>query len=256
MKLQSCKALVTGGAVRIGRSICKSLATRGCDVVVHCDRSARAAAKLAEHLENEGAHAFVVRGHLGSKKDSERIIAEAWEKAGGLDILVNNAAVFKKDTLMAVNEEEALSQLRTNLLIPIMLTRAFAERVTGAGGPRGKGKVINLLDRRIAGLETGCFSYALSKKMLGEFTRDAALELAPAITVNGVAPGPVLPPPIRDGRTVRDFAGFVPLKRRCTPEDVAAAVIFLLECDAITGQTIFVDGGQHLMGAPQPFLRR
>jgi NAD(P)-dependent dehydrogenase (short-subunit alcohol dehydrogenase family) len=107
--------------------------------------------------------------------------------------------------------------------------------------------VVNLLDHRIVGVPTDCVPYLLSKKMLAEFTRMAALELATSITVNGVAPGPVLAVDKRRNLAAREKAGDIPLARRPTPEDVAAAVVFLLESDSITGQTIFVDGGRHLI---------
>jgi NAD(P)-dependent dehydrogenase (short-subunit alcohol dehydrogenase family) len=121
------------------------------------------------------------------------------------------------------------------------LARAFASRVR-------KGKIVNLLDRRIASLDAASVPYALTKKALAELTRLAALELAPGITVNGIAPGPVLPPPGKGEKYLRDHAGPVPLKRRITSEDIADAVMFLLKSDSITGQIVFVDGGQHLLG--------
>lgn len=249
MNLQSSTALVTGGAVRIGRAICQVLSASGCGVVVHYNRSRTEAEKLVDGLQRAGRRAFAVKGTLFSQENCERVIDQAWEKAGRIDVLVNNAAVFHKDTLMSATEEKVMEELKVNFLAPMMLTRAFALRACGAdNGPGIKGKVVNLLDRRIAGNETDCVSYLLSKKMLAEFTRNAALELAPSITVNGVAPGAILPPSGRGADRVRDLAGKVPLQRQCTPDEVAAAVAFLLESDAITGQTVFVDGGQHLVG--------
>jgi pteridine reductase len=107
---------------------------------------------------------------------------------------------------------------------------------------------VNLLDRRVAGNEVGCLPYLLSKKMLAEFTRIAAVELAPSIAVNGVAPGAILPPAgAAPGKTF-DLAGPALLRYRCQPQDVARAVTFLLESDGITGQILFVDAGQHLVG--------
>ncbi|MDO9541648.1 MAG: SDR family oxidoreductase, partial [Kiritimatiellia bacterium] len=127
--------------------------------------------------------------------------------------------------------------LEINLMTPILMTRAFANII-------GKGKIINILDRRIAGVESGLAAYLLSKKALADFTKIAALELAPDITVNGIAPGPVfIPTKSRE----REKAGKIPLGKRPTIADVAKAVIFLLKNDSITGEIIFVDGGQHLL---------
>ena len=255
MNLRSSTALVTGGAVRIGRAICLALAERGCNVVVHYHRSAAQAKALCRELEKKSVRAFVVQGNLGSPAGCERVIREARRKAGALNILINNAAVFHKDTIESMTEDKLLSELRVNLLAPMALTRAFACLNQEQGNreqERVLAKVINLLDRRITGNDPACVPYVLSKKMLAEFTRSAALELAPRITVNGVAPGAILPPPGRGAGRVRDLAGRSPLKRQCTPEDVASAIVYLLESDAITGQTLFVDGGQHLLGAREP----
>ena len=108
--------------------------------------------------------------------------------------------------------------------------------------------MINLLDRRITSLDDSCVPYVLSKKSLAEFTRIAALELAPRITVNAVAPGAVLPPPGKGKAYLKDNAGPIPLGRLVKPEEVAAAVVFLLKSESVTGQTVFVDGGQNLLG--------
>lgn len=255
MRLDSRVALVTGGAVRIGRAISTELARHGCVVIVHYDTSAGRAARLTRALGGERGRAHAVQGHLASELDCERLIEAAWSCAGRLDILVNNAAVFHKESLMQATEASLEAELRTNAWVPVFLTRALARRhKAGAPGRRGRAvggvhaKVVNLLDQRIAGDEVGCLPYLLSKKMLAAFTRQAALELAPLMTVNGVAPGAVLSPPRRGPVRVRDWAGESPLQRRVRPADIAAAVLFLLEQDAITGQTIFVDGGQHLAG--------
>jgi pteridine reductase len=160
--------------------------------------------------------------------------------AGQLDILINNAAVFHKDGLLATTEAKLLGEFWPNLFAPLLLMRAFARH-------SGGGKIINLLDRRIAGHDTECVSYVLAKKALAELTALAALELAPRFTVNGVAPGAVLPPPGKGADYLHDQAGPVPLQRIITPQAVAQAVLTLLGNDAITGQILFVDGGQHLL---------
>lgn len=245
MKLEGKTALVTGGAVRIGRAICEALSSAGCRVVVHYDQSRAQALALVRELRARGGDARAVRAHLSGEPDCVRLIEQAARPAGTLDILVNNAAVFHKTDLRSSTEAMLLAELRVNALVPILLTRAFVARVRRRGAmPRGK--IVNLLDRRVSGVEAGCVPYLLSKKLLAEFTRIAALELAPAITVNGVAPGPVLPPPGRVGRRVREAAGRVPLGRRVLPSEVAAAVVCLLQSDAVTGQILFVDGGQNL----------
>lgn len=249
MDLNSSTALVTGGAVRIGETICRTLAAAGCVVAIHYNRSESEAAELVDSLKATGASAFGVCGDLRSAEDCRVIVQEVCSQAGGIDILVNNAAVFHKDTLLTGDEDKLMAELQVNMLAPKLLTQAFAEaREAGRAGPGGerKGRIVNLLDRRIAAVDAESLSYSISKKMLAEFTREAAVALAPGITVNGVAPGAVLPPPGKKDRT-RDAAGPAPLRVQCTPDDVAAAVLYLVESDAVTGQVIFVDGGRHLL---------
>lgn len=240
MDLSGKTILVTGGALRIGRRICEKLAQAGARVVIHCRHSGREARELAESLESAGHKAWVVQEDLDSEAGCEAVITQAMTLAGGLDGLVNNAAVFHRRSLAETDLTHLLAELRPNLFAPLLLIRAFSTRAKS-------GRIVNLLDRRIATLETGSLAYQLSKRALADLTRLAAVELAPAFTVNGVAPGPVLLPPDETGKP-RDKAGKIPLGRRPTPDDVADAVLTLLRADSVTGQILFVDGGQHLLG--------
>jgi len=272
MNLESCTALVTGGAVRIGRAVCAALAQRGCNVVVHYWRSRREAEALARELRGTGVRAACVRARLRSQSDCAGLLRRAWECGGPVNALINNAAVFHKDRLRDATETRLRGEFQVNAFAPILLTRLFAGRLLERGAGRSRpreasypsggsrpwiiregepgagpaGKVVNLLDCRIAGWEAGSLPYTLSKKALADFTRLAAVELAPWITVNGVAPGPVLAPDGKGRGAAREPAGPILLRRPIAPADVAAAVVFLLESDAVTGQILFVDGGQHL----------
>lgn len=241
MKLRGKTALVTGGAVRIGKSICEALAAEGCNVVIHCSRSLLAAQQLAGVLQGRGVKVWVVREAIDSEADCRSLISAALKQAKHLDILVNNAAVFHKNRLTTVTERKLRVEFGINLFAPICLTRFFAEQTD-------QGAVINLLDRRIKANDSDCIPYSLSKKALAAFTHEAALALAPAFTVNAVAPGAVLPPPGKGMQYLHDLAGRIPLKKRISPEAVASGVVALLKLDGVTGQTLFVDGGQHLLG--------
>ena len=240
MNLKGQTALVTGGAVRIGRAICEALAEAGANVVIHHRRSIAEAGALRAELEHHGVRAWTLAADLTSEMACADLIQRAVVAAGRLDILINNAAVFHKDDLRATTEAKLLAEFWPNLFAPMLLTRAFARQSK-------RGKIINLLDRRIAGHETDCVPYLLTKKALAELTQLAARELAPRFTVNGVAPGAVLPPPGKGTEYLRDLAGPVPLQKQITPAAVAAAVLALLQNDAVTGQIYFVDGGQHLL---------
>lgn len=248
MNLDGKQALVTGGAVRIGRAIVEELASHKCDVIIHYRESEAEAVGLADTVRLLGRKAYTVAGSLGSHADCLRIIDDAVKQAGRVDILVNNASVFNKESLRESIDSAVKNEFQVNLFAPMSLTREFASRVGARGSGNGvEGAVVNLVDRRVAGNETGCLPYLLTKKALVDFTRAAALELAPAITVNAVAPGAILPPPGEGDDTVRELAGEAPLDHRCLTEDVARAVVFLLQADGITGQTLFVDSGQHLL---------
>lgn len=239
MNLKGKTALVTGGARRIGAALCKALAAEGCRVVIHYNRAERPAAALAAHLRRNGAQAWTVVGDFRAPHFAERVVRQALAAAGNLDILINNAAVFDKQRLLQVTEAALRAEWEVNLRAPLLLMRAFARR-------RKRGHIINLLDCRVASHQSDAMPYSLAKKSLADLTCLAALELAPGIAVNGVAPGPVLA--ADTAGAVRESAGPLPLKIRPTVQEVVKAVLFLLQSDAITGQIVFVDSGRHLLG--------
>ncbi len=228
MILEGKRALVTGGAVRIGKSITQALQAAGVEVVVHYRNSADEARALSP---------FTVQADLQSMEECSRLI----EEAGPLNILINNASIFTKDTLKNSTPERIQREFQVNLFAPMELTRSFAAHASS-------GAVINLLDRRILSNDTSCLPYSISKKGLADLTQLTALEYAPTIRVNAVAPGPILPPPGSSVESVRELAGNIPLDRLPTSDQIAETVLFLLEADSVTGQIIYVDGGQHLLG--------
>ena len=222
-------ALVTGGSRRIGEAICRELAGRGASVAVHYRRSEAGAIAMNRVLGNG---VFSVRGDLSTEQGCEWVFDEVAEWMGRVDVLVNNAAVFGRDGEVDVAELRAV-----NVEAPLRLARRVAAQAPG-------GSVVHVLDSRIARTEQGEFSeYAATKRELADSVARLAREWAPRTRVNGVAPGPVLAP-----EGVREWAGEIPLGRRPTPEDVARAVAFFAECEAATGQILYVDGGQHLAG--------
>ena len=225
--LQGKAALVTGGSRRLGAAICRELAARGAAVVVHYRHSEAEAIALNRVLKHG---VFSVRSDLANPEEREWTFREAAEWMGRVDILVNNAALFARD-----GEIEPAVLHAVNVDAPLDLARRVAAQ---AGG----GCVIHVLDARIARPEAGPFrQYAATKRELADSVARLAREWAPKTRVNGVAPGPVLAP-----EGAREAAGEIPLGRRPTPEDVARAVAFLAESESVTGQILFVDGGQHL----------
>ena len=237
--------LVTGGAVRIGRAIVEALANAGAGVIVHARASQAAADALVAGIRGRGGRAWRVGGALETPEGAAGVFRDALAAAGRIDGLVNNAAIFARQPLAASDAAAFDAHWRVNALAPMLLTRLLSGHVAVAhpGATAPVAGIVNLLDQRIARPCAGCLPYLVSKQALAAFTTAAALELAPRITVNAVAPGAALTPVAAAGR---EPAGHAPLGKLCTPEQIAAAVVFLLSSPAITGQILYVDGGQHL----------
>lgn len=240
MNIEGKKILITGAAKRVGRVIAEKLASQGAVLAVHYHRSGDEASDVCRSLKEKGASVCTVQADLTAEEACEKLIRETCSLLGGLDVLVNNAAVFMADDLVSLCMERALNQMMVNCWAPVLLSRQFAICCSS-------GRIINILDQRIARHKGDRLSYTLSKKALGEATKMLALELAPRFTVNAVAPGAVLVPETIDGTRVRERAGCTPLNQSGSPDDVADAVRYLVESDSITGQILYVDGGQHLL---------
>lgn len=239
MDFKGKRVLVTGGAIRIGQAICETLARGGATICIHYNRSYEPAVKLQDELGELGVDAHVAEANLMTETACNELMERAIALMGGVDILINNASVFNKQTIDEADMDSWLGELWPNFFAPVQLTRAFAAQ----GQP---GKIVNLLDRRVTSLDTACVPYLISKKALADVTKMSAMHYAPRISVNGVAPGAVLPPPGEGMNYIKDYAGHVPLEVQVSPEDIAEAVRFVLANDSLTGQIIYVDGGQHL----------
>jgi hypothetical protein len=242
-------ALVTGAGRRIGREIAVALAQEGVRILIHYNTSAAEAHQLQAHLDEIGAGSWLVKADLSHESECEGLIDRCVQVAGGLDILVNSASIFPAQTLKEASRDGLFTNIQLNAWAPFVLSRNFHDRV-------GRGNIINLLDSRIKGYDWMHVPYILSKHMLAVLTRMTALEYAPDIRVNGVAPGLILPPPDKDERYLDALTGSVPLKRHGHARDISSAVVFLLKSHFVTGQVVNVDGGRHLWeyghGGPNP----
>ncbi len=233
-------ALVTGAGKRLGRAIAIALAEMGVHIVVHERKGLEIeAGRVCDEVVGCGARSWKVFADLERREEYETLIARSLKAAGSLDMVVNNASLFLPDTLRDVGKESMLRHLEVNAWAPFVISRDFARLA-------GRGKIVNLLDTRIEGSDRKHAGYILSKHLLAEVTRMCALEFAPRITVNAVAPGLILPPAGKDESYLKGLAGTVPLERHGNPADVADAVLYLLQSEFITGQIIYVDGGRHL----------
>jgi len=235
-------ALVTGGATRIGRTLCLTLARAGAAVAVHYRSSAREAAEVVAEIDRMGGRAVMLAADLQSEDACRGLVEEARAHLGTLHLLVNNASIFTRETLAELTQEALFREFWPNLFAPVLLSRFFAE-----GRPE-HGVIINLLDRRITANDTRFFAYSLAKKGLADFTRLAAVALAPSIKVHGIAPGPILPPPGESEAYLKEKGGRRLLDDRLDPEAIAGAMMALLALRGATGQLIYIDAGQHLLG--------
>ena len=233
--------LITGAAKRLGGAIARSCAEAGMDVILHYHTSEQAAKNLESGLNESGARTWMFRADLSDPKETNSLFRKALDAAGQIDVLINNASIFPKDTLTGFTARALYRNIGVNAFAPLQLGRRFAEQ-------QCKGKIINLLDARITDYDKEHTAYHLSKRMLCDITKMMALEFAPLITVNGVAPGLILPPPGEDSGFLKKMSRTNPLCTHGTAQDVADAVLFLIKAEFITGQVIFIDGGRHLKG--------
>jgi pteridine reductase len=236
-------ALVTGGAVRVGRAITLALADTGFDVVVNYRSSEGPAREVAEILEEMGRRAWTVQGDLGEPGTADRIAAAVRVGPGRLDLLVNSAANFHPTRVLDTDAEEWDAVHDVNLRGPHLLVRACADLLRESGGA-----VVNIADHMGIRPWVRYGSHSVAKAAVVHLTKVQALALAPEVRVNSIAPGFVLPPDDMDQAAVdRELAG-IPLGRAGMPQDVAEAVVFLARAPFVTGHMLVVDGGQTLRG--------
>jgi NAD(P)-dependent dehydrogenase (short-subunit alcohol dehydrogenase family) len=243
MELRGKVALVTGSGVRLGRAIAKALAKEGCDLAMHYNRSAVEAESLREELKVFGGRYELFQADLSSPEQINNLVASIDVKFPHLDILVNNAGIYPKGKGLETDKETLLQVFSVNLFAQILLIKAFASQLPETA----YGKIVNISDSKIFRHGTDHFAYRLTKSAINEMTMQFALELAPRITVNAVAPGIMMSLAGLEGMDMQPVVERrVPLKRIGSPEMIAENVVHLLKQDFITGQIIRVDGGENI----------
>jgi NAD(P)-dependent dehydrogenase (short-subunit alcohol dehydrogenase family) len=238
-------ALVTGAAKRIGRTIALDLARHGWAVAIHYRGSAAEAESAAEEARRAGVPAAALQADLAREEETARLVPAAVEALGRVDLLVNNASVFVNDTIADATRDSWDRHIETNLRAPFVLSQAFARALPDAR----TGNIVNIIDERVWNLTPYFLSYTVSKTGLWTLTRTLALALAPRIRVNAIGPGPTLQNERQSDEQFRRQWGSVPLRRATDPKEIAAAVRFLVDAPAMTGQMIALDGGEHLAWA-------
>ena len=239
--LEGLRALVTGAALRLGRATALALAGAGVDVIAHYRDSSAEAAALCDELRAMGVKAWAVEADFSRPEEAEGLIGRCVKEAGPVDILINNAAVFLEGPLLEMTLGDLNRNVTVNAWAPFVLSRSFAAESKA-------GHIINMLDTRLKGSDPAHAAYHISKHMLALLTRLTALEFAPGISVNAVAPGLVLAPSGSKEGYMEALCGELPLKRAGSVEDVTEAILYLLRSEFVTGQIIYIDGGRRLRG--------
>jgi pteridine reductase len=234
-------ALVTGGGRRVGRALALALAGRGATVAVHYNESQKGAHDVVASIAKDGGRAESFAADLTQPDAPADLVKRVVEALGRLDILVNSAAVMIRTPFGETGVDDWDHIVALNLRAPFFLAQAAAPHLRAA-----RGAIVNIAD--LAAFETwpGYIPHGLTKGGIVHLTRSLARVLAPEVRVTGIAPGTVLLPDDLSARDAAHLQETTPLKRQGTPEDVASAMLFLLDADYITGETIIVDGGRHV----------
>jgi len=241
MELRGRTALVTGAGHRVGRAIAVALGGRGMRVAVHYNAAADGARETAQRIEAVGGEAKLLTGDLTDASNAPRLIDEVVGAFGSLDVLVNSAAVMRRTPFGEVTPKQWDDVMALNIRAPFFLAQAAAPHLKQA-----RGAIVNIAD--LAAFETwpAYLPHGLSKSGMVYLTRSLARVLAPDVRVGGIAPGTVLLPESWSDADAQRLRATTPLAREGSPEDVTRTVLFILDSDYLTGETIIVDGGRHV----------
>jgi NAD(P)-dependent dehydrogenase (short-subunit alcohol dehydrogenase family) len=236
-------ALITGGAVRIGKALALRLAAAGYSVAIQYNHSGDEAASLAAAITKADGTAGCFGASLQNHEEVAALVPRVTEALGPVTCLVNNASHFADDRLPALSPASWREHMAVNLEAPVFLSQAFAAQL-----PEGEnGNIVNIIDQRVLRPNPHFFSYTLSKSALWAATRTMAQALAPRIRVNAIGPGPALRSVYQSEAAFEQECRAMPLGHGTTPDEIADAVLFVLGAPSMTGQMIALDGGQHLL---------
>lgn len=234
-------ALITGASKRIGKAITEHLAEKGWNVAIHFNSSEKSAKELVTFLSKKYPQQkfALFQTNLAEISEIQKLIQKVISEFGKIDLLINNASIFDASYIKETSVELFDSQFNVNLKAPFFLVRDFANLCKS-------GNIINFVDTRVISNKSNFAAYSLSKKALWELTKMAALEFAPLIRVNAIAPGVTLPPDDKDKKYLLELAKNIPMKKPGGLEPIIRSLDFILDNDHLTGQLLFADGGENL----------
>lgn len=240
-------ALITGGAKRIGHEIVLNLAKQGYDIAISYHKSEKLAKDLAEEIrENFSVRCEIFSSDLSNIEASQKLASEVISKFSNWNILINNASIFDKSKFLEAEESQLSDNLNIHFTSPLILSKEFAKNVLNK--EIQDAQIINMIDKNIARFDTSYFYYLLSKKNLAELTKMLAVELAPQIRVNGIAPGFILNSVHEEDPSdeTQKLINKIPLKSKGDVENITQGIDYLLNNNFVTGQILFIDGGASL----------
>lgn len=247
-------ALVTGGAKRLGREIALALARNGWDIVIHYGNSEEEARQTVLDIEALGRRAVALRADLAKESEVASLLERCAAALGEVRCVVNNAALFVHDEASNFSYASLDAHMRANLAAPIVLARALHQRLPVTAVGKQAGVVVNLLDQKLFNYNPDFLSYTLAKAGLQAATTMLAQALAPKVRVVGVAPGLTMISQYQSDANFSAGQQRVPLAQPTTPEDIANAVCYVAGAVAMTGTTLLVDGGEHLLASPRDVM--
>ena len=239
--MEANKIIITGAATRMGAAIAKKLSGPGVEMIIHYNTSRTEAEKLKKELIKNKTKVYLVKGNLAKEQDLKKIIKFSKDKLKYFDCLVNNASLFENDNLKNFTSKSWGNHINVNLKAPAYLTKEFAKNTRGKNN-----NIINIIDQRVFKLTPFFFSDTLSKTGLYTLTKTSAMELAPNVRVNGIAPGPTIKNKRQTDNHFKKQYLATPLKRQVNVKDICSAVDFFIKNSSITGQVIAIDSGQSL----------
>jgi NAD(P)-dependent dehydrogenase (short-subunit alcohol dehydrogenase family) len=235
--------LVTGAAKRLGRAIALDLGAAGWNVAIHYNGSAADAEQVADTIRKTGGKAVTIQADFSKEAETATVVSAAAKAIGPLTALINSASLFENDDWQRATRKSWDDHMETNLRAPLLLSQMFAKQL-----PAGtKGSIINIIDQRVLKPTPQFLSYSVSKAALYWLTTTLAQGMGPEIRVNAVGPGPTLKNPRQSDADFGRQRDATILERGADPADICGAVRYLLDAEAVTGQMIAVDGGQHLI---------